>query len=167
MNENRSGNYQQWCIGCIKGTIHTCFNFLNHFILKIWKLQKWNSSLCTALICQEYKTIFAYSQYFFTFLVSLLADKYAARVFNGNKSAGLPELISSRTIPYFLSARYARYRKISLSTARSGSEIELDGFYYRNFERDLYREFKLTRLKKYFCFLPEVRNFCASLIQDW
>ena len=115
-----------------------------------------------------YKKIFVYSQYFFTFLVSLLADKYAARVFNGNKSAGLPELISSRTIPYFLSARYARYRKISLSTARSGSEIELDGFYYRNFERDLYRELnKLTRLKKYFCFLPEVRNFCASLIQDW
>ena len=78
---------------------------------------------------------------FFTFLVSLLADKYAARVFNGNKSAGLPELISSRTIPYFLSARYARYRKISLSTARSGSEINLDGFCYRNFERDPYREF--------------------------
>ena len=82
-----------------------------------------------------------YSQYFFTFLVSLLADKYAARVFNGNKSAGLPELISSRTIPYFLSARYARYRKMSLSTARSGSEIKLDGFYYRNFKRDRYREF--------------------------
>ena len=102
---------------------------------------------------------------FFTFLVSLLADKYAARVFNGNKSAGLPELISSRTIPYFLSARYARYRKISLSTARSGSEIHFDGFYFRNFERDPYGEF--TRLKKYLCFLPEVRNFCASLIQDW
>jgi len=82
------------------------------------------------------KKIFAYSQYFITFLVSLLADKYAARVFNGNKSAGLPELISSRTIPYFLSARYARYRKMSLSTARSGSEIKLDGFHYRNFERD-------------------------------
>ena len=109
--------------------------------------------------------IFAHSQYFFTFLVSLLADKYAARVFNGNKSAGLPELISSRTIPYFLSARYARYRKMSLSTARSGSEIKLDGFYYRNFERNRYN--KLTRLKKYLCFLPEVRNFCASLIQDW
>ena len=103
---------------------------------------------------------------FFTFLVSLLADKYAARVFNGNKSAGLPELISSRTIPYFLSARYARYRKISLSTARSGSEINLDGFCYQNFERDPYREFyRFT--KKYLCFLPEVRNFCASLIQDW
>ena len=91
------------------------------------------------------KKIFAYSQYFITFLVSLLADKYAARVFNGNKSAGLPELISSRTIPYFLSARYARYRKISLSTARSGSEIKLDGFYYRNFERDRYREFDQTK----------------------
>ena len=82
---------------------------------------------------------------FFTFLVSLLADKYAARVFNGNKSAGLPELISSRTIPYFLSARYARYRKISLSTARSGSEINLDGFCYRNFDRDPYREFDQTK----------------------
>lgn len=96
-------------------------------------------------LCKEYKKIFAYSQYFFTFLVSLLADKYAARVFNGNKSAGLPELISSRTIPYFLSARYARYRKMSLSTARSGSEIKLDGFYYRNFERDRYREFDQTK----------------------
>ena len=96
-------------------------------------------------LCKAYKKIFAHSQYFFTFLVSLLADKYAARVFNGNKSAGLPELISSRTIPYFLSARYARYRKMSLSTARSGSEIKLDGFYYRNFERDRYREFDQTK----------------------
>ena len=97
-------------------------------------------------LCKAYKKIFAHSQYFFTFLVSLLADKYAARVFNGNKSAGLPELISSRTIPYFLSARYARYRKMSLSTARSGSEIKLDGFYYRNFKRDRYREFKKVSL---------------------
>ena len=106
---------------------------------KNMKLAKIEFFIMHSSLLYLYKKIFVYSQYFFTFLVSLLADKYAARVFNGSKSAGLPELISSRTIPYFLSARYARYRKISLSTARSGSEINLDGFCYRNFARDPYR----------------------------
>ena len=33
--------------------------------------------------------------------------------------------------------------------------------------KETHLEYKLTRLKKYHFFLPEVRNFCASLIQDW